>query len=151
MELSKIKGIGAVRLSALNDAGIFSTDDLINYFPYKYYDFSKTEPFNQDGRVRLIRATAIENAKVVRAKKGLSFVTCKMDDEVGHTFTAMWFNQTYITNLIYLGCELFLYGKNSPTKKNTFIVSITKETSKLEKLGFLPVYKSIKGIGQKVA
>ena len=150
MELGKIKGIGSARLSALNEAGIFTTDDLINYFPYKYYDFTKTEPFCQDGKVRLIKATAIEKAKVIRAKNGLSFVTCKMDDETGHTFTAMWFNQTYITNLMYLGDEFYLYGKNSPTKHNTFVALITKEASKLEKLGYLPVYKSIKGIGQKV-
>lgn len=147
MELTKIKGIGEARKKSFEENGIFSCEDLINYFPYKYYDFNKTEPYADDGNVRLIKATAIESPKTIRAR-AITFVTCKMNDEVGHTFTATWFNQTYISQVVYLGQELFLYGKNSPTKKNNFVVSMFKPASKIVGSGLLPIYSSIDKIGQ---
>lgn len=150
MELSEISGIGKVREKALEDAGIFSVNDLINYFPYKYYDFTKTEPFAEDGVVRLIKAIVVENPKLVRIRKTFSFVSAKMQDEVGHQFTAIWYNQTYVKSQLYLGIELYLYGKNSPTKKNTFVVVLFKNPKNLDKLGYLPVYHAIGNLGQKV-
>ncbi len=147
MELTSLKGIGESRKKSFEENGIFSCEDLINYFPYKYYDFSKTEPFADDGNIRLIKATAIESPKVIRAKV-ISFVTCKMNDEVGHTFTATWFNQTYVSQAIYLGQELYLYGKNSPSKKNNFVVSMFKPASKIDQNKLLPIYSSIDKIGQ---
>lgn len=149
MKLTEIAGIGESRKQSFEENGIFSSEDLLNYYPYKYYDFSKTEPYSDDGKVRLIKAIAIENAKIIKARKNLSFVSVKMQDEIGHVFTAMWFNQIYIKSQIYLGCEMYLYGKNSPTKKNTFIVTLSKQKKNLT-LGLLPVYHSAGKIGQKI-
>lgn len=148
MELTNLKGIGEARKKSFEENDIFSCEDLINYFPYKYYDFSKTEPFADDGNVRLIKATAVESPKLVKIRTSLSFVTCKMMDELGHNFNAIWYNQTYVKSQIYLGAELYLYGKNSPSKKNTFIVNIYKFADKFNNLGLLPVYRSISGVGQ---
>lgn len=150
MELTNLKGIGEARKKSFEENDIFSCEDLINYFPYKYYDFSKTEPFADDGNIRLIKATAVESPKLVKIRTSLSFVTCKMMDEIGHNFNAVWYNQTYVKSQIYLGAELYLYGKNSPSKKNTFIVNIYKFADKFNNLGLLPVYRSISGIGQTV-
>ncbi len=148
MELEEISGIGKSRKQSFEENGIFSCEDLIAYFPYKYYDFTKTEPFADDGKVRLIKATAIDSPKIVKARGNLSFVICKMNDEMGHTFQAVWFNQTFIRSELYLGITVYLYGKNSPKKKNTFNVLLMKKEDKLTQFGLLPVYHSIDGIGQ---
>ncbi len=148
MELTDIKGIGASRAQSLCDSGIFSCADLINYFPYKYYDFSKTEPFACDGKVRLISATVSAPAKLVKTKTALSFVSCQMIDEIGHEFSAVWFNQPYVKPQLYLGARLFVYGKNSPTKKNTLIVNIHKFQGKFDNFGLLPVYHKLEKMGQ---
>ena len=68
MNLIDIDNIGKIREKYFNDLGIFTPEDLVNYIPYKYYDFSKTEPFNDDGKVRLIKCMAIENAKIVKTR-----------------------------------------------------------------------------------
>ena len=149
MELTEIKGIGQARQQSFAENDIFSCEDLINYFPYKYYDFSKTEPYADDGKIRLIKATATDSPKIVKIRAGLSFVTCKMIDEIGHAFNAVWYNQTYIKSQVYLGAELYLYGKNNSKKRNTFIVNLHKFVDKFNKLGLLPVYHSISGIGQQ--
>lgn len=148
MELTKLKGIGTNRAKSFEENGIFSCEDLVNYFPYKYYDFSKTEPFDNDGNVRLIKAMAVEPAKLVKTRTSLSFVSCVMIDEVGQKFTAVWYNQPYIKTQIYLGSRLYLYGKNSPTKKNTLIVNIHKKEDKFDNFGLLPIYHSIDKMGQ---
>lgn len=148
MELQELAGVGKSRAEDFKEESIFSAEDLVKFLPYKYYDFSKTEPFAEDGRVRLLFATVIEGAKIVRARKNLSFVTCRCTDQVGHNFTALWFNQSYVKSQLFLGEELYLYGKNSPSKKNTFIVTLFKKTDKLKQFGFLPIYKKIGNIGQ---
>lgn len=148
MDLTQIKGIGETRKKAFEENGIFSCEDLINYFPYKYYDFTKTEPFSDDGKARLIKATIIENPKLIRARGNLSFVSVRACDEIGHNFSAVWFNQTFIKSQLYLGETLFLYGKNSPKKKNTFNVSLMKKEDKLTSFRLLPVYHSVSGVGQ---
>ncbi|MBO5344579.1 MAG: hypothetical protein J6A51_01655, partial [Clostridia bacterium] len=142
MDLLSIKGIGESRKKSFEENDIFSCEDLINYFPTKYYDFTKTEPYADDGNVRLIKAIAVEVPKIVKIRTALSFVTCKMTDETGHVFNAVWYNQTYVKSQVYLGAELFLYGKNSPSKKNTFVVSLHKFVKTLEGVNFLPVYKN---------
>ena len=150
MELESISGIGKARKQSFEENGIFSAEDLISYFPYKYYDFSKTSNYADDGVVKLIKATVCENAKIVKIRSNFSFVTCKMVDESGHQFNAIWYNQIYIKSQLYIGLDIYLYGKNSPTKKNTFIVTLSKIAEKINKLGLLPVYKTISGIGQKL-
>ena len=40
MELTSLKGIGEARKKSFEANDIFSVEDLVNYFPYKYYDFS---------------------------------------------------------------------------------------------------------------
>ena len=150
MDLLELKGVGETRKMSFAQNDIFSVENLVDYFPYKYYDFTKTEPYADDGNVRLIKATATETPKIVHARGNLSFVTVKMIDEIGHSFTAVWYNQIYIKSQIYIGKEVYLYGKNSKTKKNTFVVSIYRASDKMEHLGLLPVYHSITGIGQKV-
>ena len=107
MELIDISGIGETRKKSLENSGIFSAIDLINYFPYKYYDFTKTEPFANDGNVRLIKATVNQTPTVVKVRNGLSFVNCKMLDEIGHEFNAVWYNQTYIKSSIFLAGNEF--------------------------------------------
>ena len=61
MDLEQITGIGKSRKQSFEENGIFSCEDLISYFPYKYYDFSKTSPYSDDGKVKLIKATVYEN------------------------------------------------------------------------------------------
>ena len=40
MELEQISGIGKARKQSFEENDIFSCEDLLEYFPYKYYNFS---------------------------------------------------------------------------------------------------------------
>lgn len=149
MDLMEITGIGKARKASFENNGIFSCEDLINYLPFKYYDFSKTSAFADDGIVKLIKATVCEEAKIIKVRGNLSFVSCKMTDEFSNKFTAIWFNQVFMKPVLKMGECFYIYGKSSPTKKNTFNVTLTKNIQKTTADGLLPVYHSLSGIGQK--
>ena len=145
MELYDIKGIGKARIKSLNDAGIFTTLDFLCFYPKKYYDFSKTSYFDNDDFYKIILCKVIDEPKVVRFK-ALNYTQAKVIDEQGNIFNAIWYNQPYIKSTLRNECEYYLYGKNSPKKKNTFVVSLTKEKGKIEG-NILPIYKKIGNFG----
>ena len=99
MELIDYKGVGKTRLSQLNDAGIFSSIDLLNYFPKKYYDFSNVGQFAEDGLNKILLAKIISEPKVVRFK-GMNYTIAKAQDSSGNLFNAIWYNQPYIKSIL---------------------------------------------------
>ncbi|MBQ8468845.1 MAG: ATP-dependent DNA helicase RecG [Clostridia bacterium] len=145
MELKDYKGIGKTRLAQLNDAGIFSSYDLINYFPKKYYDFSNVGIFAEDNLNKILLVKIVAEPKVVHFK-GMNYAICKVLDSEGDLFNAIWYNQPYIKSVLSLNREYYIYGKNSPKKKNTFVVSMTKDKEKTTKK-MLPIYKKIGSFG----
>lgn len=151
MELSSIKGLGKARIETLNDHDIFTAEDLIFHFPRFYYDLDNPENFAEDGKYRLIKATIISEITVARIRKNFAYSTCKCIDQSGHIFNAIWYNQTYLKRAIKSDDVLYLFGKNSQTKKNFFIVSTFKNQNKIkQKNGLLPIYKTFKNIGQSI-
>ena len=145
MELSKLKGVGKSKLAALNNAGIFTVFDLLNYLPKKYYDFANYSVFNADNFSKVILVTIIDEPKVIRIKS-LNYTTVKVKDENGTVFNAVWYNQPFIKAVLVVGNKYYLYGKNSPKKTNTFVVSLTKDKNKVANNMFAE-YKKIDNIG----
>ena len=145
MELKDLKGVGKTKLQQFYDAGIFSCQDLLNYFPKKYYDFEHYSCFNDDCFSKIILCIVIEEPKVVRFK-GLNYTSAKVRDSAGTVFNAIWYNQTYIKNTLIVGEKYYFYGKNSPKKAKTFVVSLTKLARKIENK-VLAEYKKIGSIG----
>ena len=145
MELSQLKGLGNIRLAKLNNAGIFSVEDLVNYLPTKYYDFSQPGYFEEDGITKVILATCVDMPKNVHTKF-INYCSAKMEDQLGRSFVAVWYNQPFMANNLCPGVQYYLFGKNSPKKRKTFVVSLCKQQDKLTS-PFLAVYKKIDGFG----
>ena len=145
MELKDLKGVGKTKLQQFYDEGIFSCQDLLNYFPKKYYDFEHYSCFTDDCFSKIILCIVIEEPKVVRFK-GLNYTSAKVRDSAGTVFNAIWYNQTYIKNTLIVGEKYYFYGKNSPKKAKTFVVSLTKLARKIENK-VLAEYKKIGSIG----
>lgn len=140
-----MKGLGKVRLAKLNNAGIFTVEDLVNYLPTKYYDFSNPELFDEDGITKVILATCVDMPKSVHTKF-INYTSAKMEDTMGRRFVAVWYNQPFMVNNLCPGVQYYLYGKNSPKKRKTFVVTLCKQQDKVT-CPFLAVYKKIDGFG----
>ncbi len=145
MNIEELSGVGMKRKAALNGSGIFTCKDILNHFPNKYLDLSTLEGFAADGKNRLIKVTLTEEAKVIRIRGGLNYTSAKVVDTENNKFTCVWFNQPYMKAKLKAFEDYFVYGKNSPTKKNNFVVQMMiKHLSS----GVLGLYKTFDGIGQ---
>ena len=47
MELKDIKGIGEKKIALLNKLGIFTVNNLLEYFPYSYIDTTKFKKISE--------------------------------------------------------------------------------------------------------
>jgi len=151
MDLKNIKGLGSKRIETLKEKGIETVEDLALYFPKTYYNLNSKDYFKEDGKFKLLKATVISDVKVARIKSNFSYSFCECKDITNQTFKAVWYNQPYIKQAINFGDKLYIYGKNSNTKKNYFIVSNYRNQNKIDaKINFLPIYKTFKNIGQTV-
>lgn len=151
MELKNIKGLGNKRIETLINKGIESVEDLALYFPKTYYDLNSKESFEEDGKYKLLKVDVISDVKVSRIRQNFSYSYCECLDITNKKFKAIWYNQPYIKNAIQLGDKLFLYGKNSNTKHNYFIVSNFRNQAKIApETQLLPIYKPLQNIGQTV-
>lgn len=150
MELEKIKGLGKKRIEALISKGITSSEELALYFPKTYYDLNSKDAFKEDGKYKLLNVKVVSEVKISRIRKDFSYSYCECLDLENKKFKAIWYNQPYIKNAIKEEDNLFLYGKNSNTKHNYFVVSNFRNQNKITKTNLLPIYKSIKNLGQSV-
>ena len=69
-----IKGVGNKRAQLFNKLGVYTLQDLINYYPRKYIDWSKTLTVKdvKSGEPAFIKATMITPVKEAKIRKGLT-------------------------------------------------------------------------------
>lgn len=148
MELIDIKGISTKRTAMLNSAGVYSVVDLLNHYPYKYYDFSSIDEFDTGKNTHMtVSGTVVTEAKNVFVYK-LNYVIAKIKDSKNDKlFSAVWYNQPYIKNALKLNEKYVFYGKIN-TKKQ-FVVERYFSLDSFEDSMIVPVYKSVSGLGNK--
>jgi ATP-dependent DNA helicase RecG len=110
--IEKINGIGPVFQKKLKKIGIKTISDLLFHFPHRYEDFSNIIPIEKIkiNQVCTIQGEIldIKNSKTYRKKMSLTEALIK--DETA-AIRAIWFNQSYLTNVLKKGDIIFLSGK----------------------------------------
>ena len=148
-----IKGVGPARVKLLNKLGIYTLNDIINYYPRTYEDRSKIKKLNDvyDGEEILIIAKVITNAIVRRIRKGLTLFKVIVTDG-SNNCEITWYNQEYIKEKIRKDNTYKFYGKVSnkygKLEMNTPIVeemNVSKNTGKI-----VPIYPSTNNLTQNV-
>ena len=148
-----IKGVGPARVKLLNKLGIYTLNDIINYYPRTYEDRSKTKKLNDvyDGEEILIIAKVMTKVVVRKVRKGLTLYKVIVADE-SNNCEITWYNQEYIKEKIRQGNTYKFYGKVSnkygKLEMNTPIVeemNASKNTGKI-----VPIYPSTNNLTQNV-
>ncbi len=144
MELKDIKGFGEKRLNTLSEVGIVTCEDLLNHYPYKYYDFQNIDAFNKDADNNLFVSCKCESEAKAVFFKGLNYVIAEyIDNTSGCKFKAVWYNQPFLKNVIKVDEEYYLYGKPN-SKKQLVVQKHFLKTGSNEKI--LPIYKPFENI-----
>lgn len=145
-DIRYLKGVGEKRAGLLNKLGIFTIEQLFEYYPRDYRDFSQEMLVSdcESGENACIKATLISNVKEHMVRRGMTLYKCDFTD--GKTVIhATLFNQKFLAKSLKIYEDYILFGKiekrlsfaemNSPqilpAKDNAGIHPVYKATEKL--------------------
>ncbi|MBR5231984.1 MAG: ATP-dependent DNA helicase RecG [Clostridia bacterium] len=111
MELKNLKGLGKIRLSALEKAGIVTVEDLLMSLPRSYRDTSVVTPIAEirEGVPCCVSGYLKAAPKLARFR-GISRTTATLCDETGKLLL-VWYNQPWIKDQVSAEEPLLLFGK----------------------------------------
>lgn len=134
MDLKLIKNIGPKTENLLNKLNIYTVEDLLTYYPYRY-NIIKLKNIDEviDGEVCFIPATILSACKVFYIRRNfnrLDFIASSNNIN----FKVTIFNRAFLKNNLTINKEVVLIGKYNKLK-NTFVASDIKfsvEDNKIE-------------------
>jgi len=146
--LSNIKGVGPKTAEKLALAGFSKIDDLINFLPRAYEDFSSVVKIAdlKPGKVT-IKARA-EKVSTRRPRWRMAITEATLRDESG-AVRGIWFNQYYRQSQLESGEEFYFSGVFEFARGRYQITNPSSELVKdlpVQTGRVLPVYPTIKGL-----
>lgn len=123
--------------------GICTLEDLVRYFPRKYYDFRRPVLIRnvQDGEVVAVVGT------IQDIKQGDKYVRAKVSDGTGYLYVT-WFQQHYVAKQLETGKEYIFCGKINIDpeyrSKQMLPMFFSRDIDKLKSI--IPVYPKIPGM-----
>ncbi|MBU7592079.1 ATP-dependent DNA helicase RecG [Metabacillus halosaccharovorans] len=141
--ISVLKGVGSETSELLNDVGIYTIQDLLEYFPYRYDDNSlrDLEDVKHDERVT-VEGRVHSEASLTFFGKKRSRLTFRL--LVGkYLLSVVCFNRPYFKNKLTIDSTVTVTGKWDKHRQ-TITVQQLSFGPKIEQSGIEPVY-SIKG------
>lgn len=144
MDLQVIKGLGPKTIKALNEYGITSPEELIEFYPYRYELILPSVLDNTDENTTLtINATVVTTGTISYIKKNFNVLRFKATT-FGKIINVSIFNRAYLKRNLIVGKDITIIGKynnrlNSFTASNIFL-------SKVEKEAIIPIYHKINGL-----
>ena len=134
MNLNLIKNIGPKTENLLNKLNIYTVEDLLTFYPYRY-NIIKLKNIDEvtDGEVCFIPATILSACKVFYIRRNfnrLDFIASSNNIN----FKVTIFNRAFLKNNLTINKEVVLIGKYNKLK-NTFVASDIKfsvEDNKIE-------------------
>lgn len=134
MNLNLIKNIGPKTENLLNKLNIYTVEDLLTFYPYRY-NIIKLKNIDEvtDGEVCFVPATILSACKVFYIRRNfnkLDFIASSNNIN----FKVTIFNRAFLKNNLTINKEVVLIGKYNKLK-NTFVASDIKfsvEDNKIE-------------------
>ncbi|AEJ30876.1 ATP-dependent DNA helicase RecG [Leuconostoc sp. C2] len=139
-----LPGVGPKRLNALHELGIFTIEDLISYFPFRYEDLGERLPSETlDGEKVTFKGIVSAPAVVTRfGKKNQTRFGLLIEHE---NIRVTFFNQPWIAQNIDVGQEIAVYGTYNAAKAAlTGMKMINASTDALD-----PIYPASKQVTAK--
>ena len=122
MELENIPKIGNKTLNDLHKLNIFTINDLINFYPYRYNFYNPTNINNNQDNITITINGIIESTpKIVFIKRNLNYLTFRVLSS-NKLINVTIFNRAFMKNNLIVGKSICLTGKYN-TEKNLFTAS----------------------------
>ena len=144
--LEDIKGIGPKTLKLFQNLNIFTIQDLITYYPYKYklYHPVTLDNYEENTEV-LINGYVASDAKIYYIKRNLNKISFRLNTGT-KLINVTIFNRPFIKQHLLLNKFISVIGKYN-VKTNTFTASDIKLTP-IIKDEIEPIYHTTQGLKQ---
>ncbi len=106
-----IPGVGPTIAAKLKGKGVITVGNVLSIVPIRYVDFSAIQPINslRVGQWVAVRGVIREIVSERSPKKRMVIIKATIEDESG-SLEVVWFNQQYISRILYQGRTVSLYG-----------------------------------------
>ena len=121
MLLKDLKGVGPKTLKELENLGIYSLNDLLNYYPYRYQVLSPEYFGTLEEKSGCIVGKIESNPRISYIKRNLNRISFRFLTS-NKIINVTIFNRAFLKNKIEIGKEITLIGKYN-SKTNTFTAS----------------------------
>ncbi|MGT2907514.1 ATP-dependent DNA helicase RecG [Streptococcus dentiloxodontae] len=142
--IADLKGFGPKSAEKFTKLGLYTVEDLLLYYPFRYEDFKSKSVFELlNGQKAVITGTVVTPANVQYygfKRNRLSFKIKQEEAVIAISF----FNQPYLADKIELGSEIAVFGKWDALKS---AVTGMKVLAQVED-DMQPVYHVAQGISQ---
>lgn len=120
MDLKNIPGIGEKTIDNLNKINIFTINDLINYYPYKYNFYNPSNINDTTDNVTLTINGIVESLpRIIYIRKNFNYLSFRVITS-NKLINVTIFNRGFLKNNLTVGKEICLIGKyNKETNKFT--------------------------------
>ena len=108
----EMKGVGEKTQKLLEKLGIFTTEDLLQYFPVKYESYERAIPIRnlKEGEEHTVCAFPLCVPSPSASGGGKGKLSVKVKDESG-SLTVVWFGSDYLRHVLRPGQRICLRGR----------------------------------------
>ncbi len=147
-ELKDVKGIGPKSLSLLNKINIYTIEDLVTHYPFRYEILKRNELSEVGDGEKIIIDGRVESIPILmRFKAGLNKMNFRLVTPSGVVGVSI-FNRAFLKNQLTVGTGVTVIGKLDKTKNIITAADIKLETLS-NKMKIEPVYHCTNGLTNK--
>jgi len=153
-KIEELNRVGAATAKILARLELYTAQDLLFYFPFRYDDFTKSVPIADlqvNTNVNIIGT--IELIQNKRSFKRKMYLTEALISDETDTIKTIWFNQPFLTRTLKVGDRVSLAGRVSESQGQLTIISPLYEKIYSDDLihtkGLVPNYHLTSAISQK--
>ena len=147
-ELKDVKGIGPKALTLLNKIGIYTIEDLVTHYPFRYDVLTRGDLTQTPDQGHIIIDGKIESVPILmRFKAGLNKMNFRLVTASGVVGVSI-FNRAFLKNQLQVGSGVTVIGKFDK-KKNVITASEIKLETLSNKVKIESVYHATNGLTNK--
>jgi ATP-dependent DNA helicase RecG len=150
-DITILKGVGPAQAKKFNALGIHTLEELVNYFPRTYEDYSDVRPIAKLEPGNVSFKATVKHAKGRYVRRRMHITEAIASDETS-SVRLIWFNQPYRANAINEEKEYFVSGKFELGRGRFSLINPSLELASdmpANTARILSVYRESKGLNSR--
>lgn len=148
MDVKDLKGIGPKTLTLLNKIGIFTVEDLVTHYPFRYEILKRDDLTKVEDEQKIVIDGKVESIPILlRFKGGLNKLNFRLVTNSGVVGVSI-FNRAFLKSNLTIGTNVIIIGKLDKTKNiitaSEIKFGLLNNDQKIE-----PIYHATSGLTNK--